>query len=1592
MANKEKISIRFETDIDNELSQDNTLLVSGPLDVFATTDNVEELYELAETEDVPLGSIVFVINVHANKDDLNYRGAYFRFEGYQDENDKKTSIWQEILLGTHTHDNIENLNKFSNLDLESVKEESIIKIGSDGSLSIEAMPKSLPDLPKAILDKINERKEIEALEPSDYEWHHLDAPLDQLEDTYDWKNPSNLAVGNCRELYYSLLKSDKKLYLLKDGNSLKLATELSSQIEPRQMYIQAKIDEFDFSGKNEDPNINIVEISPYNPNRLILVFDVNDIPGLISSDDEVFLFGENNQLFGEETYSYKIDGHLVIFELVKKYFDGFEISKMTCVIVKNYAYSGLGRKDFIEAINDEVFSLDEINKILLTSYITGALERKPIIPHLYLTTDDEGNIHWDNVLVPSQTFYAKTKILKNVDLEFSRNIINITFENVNYKVGTDFPILIIDNNFIFNANYSQQDNGDLNITVDVSPYLLTSSDLTITLLVIKNTAAGSISEELAENYVSKRDAVDILSHGKLDLTDYVKKTDLMKYSKIGHTHSEYATKGHNHDSRYANYYHTHPEIYAVIASITGDEVTREQIEEWLNNLDERQTELLLKILDNVGIKNENGNYYIEDTNIRLSEDLVNDINEKIDELNSKYPDSANILKLNSETATVLDALRLLVLFFERDTVNDDQVKLLTDIVPDLSNGPIGWITKDLMLKRNGKYNAGESIRNIITDMLNPYKDFDDIIRIITPTKIQLVFYQLDTDSDYKEIYKTEILDIKNSNEILIKIKENESAEYFSVNLFNEYGEKCVFYYYDKFQNVEKPENLEVKINNIDLNLITGKPMAPIQNLTSIDTLFTFTDNISLSWKWNENKKFYDSYGMEINVNDRIKEFNKDFEIIKFVHYPEYVLFTTNNLDDINLENLKNNNLLYDRYIESGTYSDISLSIENGNNIIVLGIYPGLETKTRVLEKTSMQDVLDSFSLRQVDIAQRSLDEQSYWLFFYEVLDDNITLDLRILNGKKTDAIDTDIEASYNHALYDKLTDCLVKSQNALVNSASALEKSSDAVKNIDKAVNISETAVEKSDQAIAKSEEAISNSENALERSNSALNTAGEALIQSNLSTSNSETARKESNSALETAKQAEKQSQTALEMATQASTDVNNKQDILVSGENIKTINNQSLLGDGNIEIEIIKTTEGLINNSGFINKDVNDLSHYYNKDEIDNRINNIKTNLYQVVNELPETGEDGIVYLVGNQTPYRRYIWENNMFIELSAGSGDVDVNLDGYVQGRNLSDNYIILGAGNSTIKNSDTRISSTINNVNNEIPTSGAVYSAITTVNNELSKKQGLLDSGNNIKTINGESILGSGNITVSATSTYTNPKPTTIAVGGIPAGTTFDNVPITEIFNMLFYPYVSPKLGTVTLKPNNGGTFEKGTTIALTGATVTLTKGSAELTSLAIFDGQNKLSELTSQIETSNDLEFSLNISDNKQLKVDLVDDAEKVVSINSTSFNFVYPYYYGALSSAADINETNIKALTKSIISKGNRNFSYTLANQIAVVAYPKSYGHLRQIKDSNGYDLTESFNMQEINITGADSTEVVYYVYSLFQPASAETSYTFSF
>lgn len=157
-----------------------------------------------------------------------------------------------------------------------------------------------------------------------------------------------------------------------------------------------------------------------------------------------------------------------------------------------------------------------------------------------------------------------------------------------------------------------------------------------------------------------------------------------------------------------------------------------------------------------------------------------------------------------------------------------------------------------------------------------------------------------------------------------------------------------------------------------------------------------------------------------------------------------------------------------------------------------------------------------------------------------------------------------------------------------------------------------------------------------------------------------------------------------SLLLAKADKSELSTKQDQLISGTNIKTINNQTILGSGNIEIQAST-----------------DLSDYYTKEEC------------------------------------------NSNFATVSQVENKVDK-----VQGKSLIEDEEI--ARLATVTNYD---DSTINKQIATLNSSKLDVSTYTTdktnfaTKTELNEKQNALISGENIKTINGNSILGSGDITI-----------------------------------------------------------------------------------------------------------------------------------------------------------------------------------------------------------------------------------------------------
>lgn len=168
----------------------------------------------------------------------------------------------------------------------------------------------------------------------------------------------------------------------------------------------------------------------------------------------------------------------------------------------------------------------------------------------------------------------------------------------------------------------------------------------------------------------------------------------------------------------------------------------------------------------------------------------------------------------------------------------------------------------------------------------------------------------------------------------------------------------------------------------------------------------------------------------------------------------------------------------------------------------------------------------------------------------------------------------------------------------------------------------------------------------------------------------------------------------------------IDTKQDILVSGTNIKTINSQSVLGSGNISL-----------NGGNIN---------YTGEDGDATIINGDS-----VNVCLKGLDDQIASLTNNKQAILVSGTNIKTINDQSLlGSGNISV---GTVTGNSLTANNIILGNGSSAIKSSGKKITTTLGTDDTTVPTSKAVKDAIDTLPEPMLFK-GTLGTGGTITTL------------------------------------------------------------------------------------------------------------------------------------------------------------------------------------------------------------------------------------------------------------------
>lgn len=257
--------------------------------------------------------------------------------------------------------------------------------------------------------------------------------------------------------------------------------------------------------------------------------------------------------------------------------------------------------------------------------------------------------------------------------------------------------------------------------------------------------------------------------------------------------------------------------------------------------------------------------------------------------------------------------------------------------------------------------------------------------------------------------------------------------------------------------------------------------------------------------------------------------------------------------------------------------------------------------------------------------------------------------------------------------------------------------------------------------------------------------------------------------------------------------------------------------------------------------------------------------------------------------------------------------------------------------------------------------------------------------------NGKKATMQVNITesgISTDGTYTNETPTVSAHGGIAAGTTFDKVPYSDMFTKILYPYIAPSVSASSTP--NGGTYEKGNAQTVTAIKATITKKSAAIVKVEALDGSTVLGTETSEDFGSGTVTFtvSVSVSTNKNFTVRVTDGENKTVTASTGTFSFIYPYYYGVADADATVDETLIKTFTKLVQAKSAKSISYTANNQKMVFVSPYS---VSKITDPNGFDVTDTFTMTRVSVTGLDETAQSYYVYTANE-ASTVSNFTMKF
>lgn len=257
------------------------------------------------------------------------------------------------------------------------------------------------------------------------------------------------------------------------------------------------------------------------------------------------------------------------------------------IVLGNHSHSNIQILDQLGTINTDGLSegkrytltiekVKDENGELTTDYKIG-WENENLLPEvpedvkgkdLYLSVDKDGNFTWGNSFVPAQTFKVLKKeltvedLVSNKEVYLSKQIVQDNNLLLNYDLGDE--VLVFDSgSLLTNTEVIKNEDGSITVKIldiDNDKYVFEENEV-LTLMVIRNGISGII-DTIKEEYFTKKEVIDLVTKGVINLDNYITKGDLQKYAAyINHRHSEYIKRDEYDlfDARYSDYNHTHAE-------------------------------------------------------------------------------------------------------------------------------------------------------------------------------------------------------------------------------------------------------------------------------------------------------------------------------------------------------------------------------------------------------------------------------------------------------------------------------------------------------------------------------------------------------------------------------------------------------------------------------------------------------------------------------------------------------------------------------------------------------------------------------------------------------------------------------------------------------------------------------------------------------------------------------------------------------------------------------------------------------------------------------------------------------------------------